>query len=71
MSRHSVPWQHRVYIHHIDGNPRNNSVANLRLVHAATSHPLTEAEMSEYMIWAESDMPSDLSDGLPHINRNE
>jgi hypothetical protein len=45
-------WQERVAIHHIDGDPRNNDVANLKLVHAKTREPLSDRELEEYERWA-------------------
>lgn len=45
------PWQERVAWHHIDGNPRNNDIANLALFHVATRQPLSDSEIDEYVEW--------------------
>ena len=42
------PWQERVAMHHINGDPRDNRSDNVRFVHIATCAALTDAEIDEY-----------------------
>lgn len=42
------PWQERVAVHHINGDPRDNRPENLSFVHAATREALTDEEIDLY-----------------------
>ena len=45
------PFKH-VAVHHIDGDPRNNDRANLRLIDTRTGEPLTgEQTWNAYIRW--------------------
>lgn len=38
-------------IHHIDGDPTNNDVTNLRLVNVKTGRPPTDADLDKMERW--------------------
>ena len=40
-----------VAIHHIDGDPGNNDIANIQLVNTRTSGPLTPEQCREIDAW--------------------
>ena len=50
-----------VAIHHIDGNPSNNALENLRLVNTRTSGHLTSENWREIEAWRRR---QDIIDGL-------